>query len=214
MTENVPRPHRDEILHYRTKSPRPRGLHLSEEDGATVVTFPSPPEWLWAIQFAATLAMGLMQLSAAATMAAFVYRMARAAGTPELLSALRPLYYTTACFILAGVGWLAVAVYSWWSRRRGAWDARTLTATGTSLVLRCFGWGKMRQTVWPVETIDSIELRPIRGNLNWTRTVADLYIRFHKGRRRKFRLSTSDPRLPAQIAKSLCMALGLPLSHR
>jgi hypothetical protein len=69
----------------------------------------------------------------------------------------------------------------------------------------------MRERWWPVSEIAAIELRPVKGNLNWTRTVADLYIRRQNGRRLRFRLSSPNAQLPGQIATGLAAALQRPL---
>jgi hypothetical protein len=207
-------PQDDGVLNYRTKSRGPRRLHLSEEEGAVVVTFATPPEWLWVVQFAVQIAAGLMHFGAAMTLAALLFRMGRIIGTPVGLSSLKSLTFTVASFGLMGIGWFAAAGYSWWSRRRGAWEARTLTATHEALTLRWFGWLATRQTVWAATSIAGIELRLIKGNLNWKRTVADLYLRFHTGRRRRFRLSSPDRLLPERIARRLAETLGVPLRQK
>jgi hypothetical protein len=78
-----------------------------------------------------------------------------------------------------------------------------LTASREGLILSRLGIWRMRERRWPASEITAIELRPIRGNLNWRRTVADLYIRRQKGRPLHFRLSSADASLPARIAEQV-----------
>ena len=106
------------------------------------------------------------------------------------------------------VFWWGLAAYFWWKYRRWGRVPRVLGANDQGLALSRLGWRRMRQQIWPASDIKAIELRPVTGNLNWTRTVADLYIHRHKGRRLHFRLSSPDPQLPARIAEQLKSTLG------
>jgi hypothetical protein len=107
--------------------------------------------------------------------------------------------------------WWGIAAYAWWKYRRWGRVPRVLTASDEGLILSRPGWRRISERRWSIREIKAIELHPVWGNLKWKRTVADLYIQRHRGRRLRFRLSSPDPHLPSRIANQLKLKLGCPI---
>ena len=109
--------------------------------------------------------------------------------------------------------WIGIGAYTWWQFRRWGRVPRILTATPAGLKLSWLGWWRVRERHWPASEITAIEFWPVKGNLNWRRTVADLSITRRKGRRLHFRLSSREPELPEKIAIRIAGVLGVPSSR-
>jgi hypothetical protein len=101
--------------------------------------------------------------------------------------------------------------HSWWMYRRWGRVPRILTLSGNGLIFTRLGWHRMREKTWPINEITAIELRTVKFNLNWKRTVADLCFHRRTGRRLRFRLSSANAQLPNQIAQKF--GLGMGFSH-
>ncbi len=100
------------------------------------------------------------------------------------------------------------SVFSWRRYHRWGRVPRVLLANKDGLTLSYLGWFWMRRKHWPAGEITAIELRPVRGNLTWWRTAADLRILRQKRMPLSFRLSTSDSQLPGQITARIRSLLG------
>jgi hypothetical protein len=127
------------------------------------------------------------------------------------LAAARLVAEIVAQWGIAGICWCGFGLYEWWLFRRWGRVPRILSATREGLTLSRLGWWRMRERHWPATQINGIEFRQVKGNLNWRRTVADLYIRRHKGQRLHFRLSSPDKDLPRKIASRMADVLERPL---
>jgi hypothetical protein len=109
---------------------------------------------------------------------------------------------------LSALFWWSAGGFQLWQLYRWGTVPRVFEANRDGLVLSWLGWWRMRERRWPAAEVAAVEFRSVKGNLNWTRTVADLTLVFRNGRRRRFRLSSPDSELPGQVAKELASAIG------
>jgi hypothetical protein len=201
------------VLNYVSAINRPRVLTLELKAGAVRVTFPVLPKWVYISPSVFYSAAGLMYLAMGIGFVASMRRFSQQFHIPptsqpfffsrrfELEVLLQYCFYALCSWSFAG--------YQWWQLRRWGRVPRVLTASGEGLVLTRLGWFHMRERTWSVAEIARVELRPIKYNLNWTRTVAEMYIIRRKGRRLHYQLSSPDPLLPSKIAKQLANALAV-----
>lgn len=203
-------------LTYEVAPPTSRKLSLRREGDTVVITFPTQPTWAWFAAMAMQISVGLLKLCFAAAIAYQFHRLARFGPlSPDVTANVRRFEIST-CLFGAGSAavWWAMAAHTWWTYRRGAAGPKKLTATADGLVLRRFLWNRMRDKLWPASDVSQIEIRIVKGNLNWRRTAADLYVRLRTRRPLRFRLSSSDPEIPRQIAAALSAVLQKPLATR
>jgi hypothetical protein len=196
-------------------APAPRRLTVDENDGRVWVIFPVHPKWVYIFPIVMGFLLGAAKLAMAIWIVWFMWATGRKFHVPEpvLPKELRPFYMEI--FLSAGLAaacWWAAASYHCWLYRRWGRVPRVLTSSRDGLASSRLGSFRMIEEWWPANEISEIRLKPIRVNLNWTRTVADLYVRLNHGRRLRFRLSSPDPHLPQQIAKQVASALGRALS--
>jgi hypothetical protein len=204
------------LLNYLSPNESPRHLALKLDDEAVRVIFPVAPIWLTVSAMAIATFAGLAKI----VMAIWIVLAMRGVflqtpfpPTADALAFLRR--FELGAFASAApesIFWWSVAGFQWWKFRRYGRVPRVLTANHAGLALTWLGWCRMREKRWPAEEIAGIELWPVKGNLNWRRTVASLVVSLKNDRRRRFRLTSADPQLPNQIAKELSLALGCPLA--
>ena len=206
MTETHP------ILEYSPKLAPPRELTLEESDGHVRVIFAVAPTWIYLFPIVVGVMVGFMKLVGGLFIAVRLRQLMNGfRAVPSDIFAMRRL--TIEIVISASVlalFWWIIAAYEWWMYRRWGRVPRVLTASQKGLILSRLGWWRMRERMFPTSEIKAIELRPVKGNLNWKRTVTNLYIHRHKGWRLRFRLSSSDSQLPRRIAQQLTSKLGCP----
>jgi hypothetical protein len=208
------------ILGYSPRPSPPRHLTLVDSEGTISVIFGVPPKWVYLAPIVAPVLMGLFQLAMGVSIAAAIWQLARspvpappnatiAKQMQELDIATRHLALRAALYpSLAAFAWWSIAAYQWYMYRRWGRVPRVLSASERGLVLSRLGLWRMRERNWPPSQIKAVELRPLKGNLNWKRTVADLYIHRQRGRRLRFRLSSPNRQLPEQVARQLALTLG------
>jgi hypothetical protein len=192
----------------------PSRLRLEESDGSARIIFAVLPKWAYLLPIVFDFVIGLVHLAVDVAFAELVWSLTKVgpAPPPDLTAQVRRIYiYIFLVFGVNALGWCAAGVYHWWVYHRWGRVPRTLTANNQGLAVSRLTEWRMRERWWPVSEIAAIELRPVKGNLNWTRTVADLYIRRQNGRRLRFRLSSPNAQLPGQIATGLAAALQRPL---
>jgi hypothetical protein len=198
------------ILNYVSPTPPPGTLTLEESDGAARVIFVAPPTWVYMLLIVTWLTVGLVKAVAGILLARTVWQLVHRTGRLTSDQAVVVWRMVAGALTTAGISalcWWALAAYEWRMYHRWGRVPRVLTANDESLTLSRLGWWRMRQRVWPANDITAVELRPVKGNLLWKRTVADLYLFRRHGRRLRFRLSSPDPLLPGRIAQRLASAL-------
>lgn len=204
------------ILDYVTPSSAPlRRLTLDESNGSVRVVFPVFPRWIYILAIVLPILVGCVKFVGGIVVARMMWQMANGSGMPAAVYI--PLRRFAVQFLLEWSGmapiWWALAAYQWWMYYRWGRVPRTLLANREGLTFSRLGWWRIREQKWPADQITGVEFRLIKGNLNWRRTVADLYIHLRKGRRLPFRLSSPDQELPAKIARRVARALtreGVP----
>jgi len=205
------------ILDYATLERKaPRKLTLEEFDRSVRVIFAVAPQWLYQLAILMDFLVGLVKLVIGVSIFRMVWQLTYALRQPtrEQIVALR--HFGAEIFIPTGIGvlfWWALGAYHCRMYYRWGQIPRVLTANEHGLILSRLGWWHMQERRWPASEIATIELRPVRGNLNCKRTVSHLFIRLRNGRRLRFRLSTSVSLLPGRIAERLALALGCPLKE-
>lgn len=207
------------ILAYKSpERPPPRNLTLEEADGIVRVSFTVMPTWVYVLDIAMTFTVGLIKAAGGIAITYAAWRLVYRSGPPPNPGSVALFRFWATRYLLLAVAsawfWWIFAAYKLRRYRHWGRVPRVLTASAGRLVLTRLGWWRMRERTWPADEIAGIELRRIRGNLNWKRTVADLYIRRHKGRPLRFRLSSSDSALPGQIAERIASAIGRALVTR
>ena len=204
------------ILDYAPKPAPPRKLTLEESNGGVRVIFPVFPVWAYWVSIVLLIVVGLFRLMAGLVIGWAIWRSTNSLG-PSHPDTLREAHRLIAKIVILWTAeallFLGLGAYEWCMLHRWGRVPRVLTARSDSLVLSRLGWWRMRERTWPVSEISAIQFRPVKGNLNWKRTIADLYIRRRNARRLWFRLSSSDPQLPARIAEQLAFRLGCPMRH-
>jgi hypothetical protein len=191
-------------------NPTPRTLTLDESDGSVRVIFPTVPVWVYWFPICINVATGLLVLVDFLYMAIRFWRMAmkwpHASADLEHYLQREVFSGVTVAVVGATLFWGVAAVLLWTYRRFGR-VPRILAASEQSLTLSRLRWWRIRQRTWPASEIESIELKPVSGNLTWWRTVNDLVIHPRHGWRIRFRLSSLDSKLPNQIANRMASAL-------
>ena len=202
------------ILDYAPNPASPRKLTLEAGNDSVRVIFPVLPAWAYWLMIVLLIVVGLFRLTAGLVIGLAIWRTTNSLG-PSDPDTLREVHRLIAKIVILWTAeallFLGLAAYEWWKLHRWGRVPRVLTASNEGLVLSRLGWRRMRERTWPVGEISAIEFRPVKGNLNWKRTIADLYIHRRNGWRLRFRLSSSDPQLPDRIARQLALALGCPL---
>jgi hypothetical protein len=202
------------FLEYLAASDNPRRLTLKQADGVVAVVFPVAPTWLIFLGMIMTALAGLARSVIAIWVVVAMHSTLLQLGPPTPGKSLFLRRFELDALASAApesIFWWSCAGFQWWKFRRWGRVPRVLTASGDGLTKSWLGWWRMRERTWPVADIGHVELRPIRWNLNWRRTVADLYVYRRKKGRLFFRLSSADPQLPNQIAKELAKVLDRPL---
>jgi hypothetical protein len=209
------------ILNYVPPSATaPRKLTMDEADGRVRVAFAVLPKWMYVFQIVMSFLVGLIKIAMGILVVQTLWRMLYQIGPPNpepnpaLIHSARD--FAESLWISIGIAvffWWSFGAFEWWSYHRWGRVPRILTANNEGLSLSWLGWWRMRERKWPASEITAVELRPLRTNLNWTRTAADLYIHRRKGRRLRYRLSSSDSQLPSRIAERLLFVLDCPLSR-
>ena len=214
MTSNT-----NPILEYSATISPPRMLTLQEGDGEIQVIFPVSPMWVYWLPIYMGIALGVLKLAGAVFIVERIWslwsQMGKFGPLPSDASeALRRMVLEIilpACFV--ALFWWAFAAYKWWELQRWGRVPRVLTANERGLKMSRLGMFRMHERRWGRDEIKSIEFRPVRGNLNWRRTTADLYVHRREGWRLRFRLSSRDRELPSRIARLIANKLGLPLIY-
>jgi len=205
------------ILDYHpVEQPPPRQLTLEETSGCVRVTFAVNPKWVYILPIAQAVLIGCIKIAGALLIVRLLWQVTHGSGRPPSRD-IQFLARHIAATILVSAGvaaslWWTSAGYYWWMYRRWGRVPRVLRADLEGLSYSRLGWWSMRERRWPANEITCVEFRTIKRNLNWRRTVADLYIRRRDRRRLRFRLSSSDPRLPGLIAQRLALTIGCPLT--
>jgi hypothetical protein len=203
------------VLDYRQRNSNGGRLTLDHADGDVRVIFPVPRTWVYILPIAGGAALGLMKFAMGIWMALAMRRVllqTHGPPSPETMAFLHR--FEVGIFVDAGLSgsfWWGIAAFNWWKLRRWGRVPRILSASAGGLVWSRLGWLRMRERRWPCSEIAGIEIRPVKGNLAWWLTVADLNIRRRSGRRLRFRLFSRDQQLPEQIAAQLAHALECPL---
>jgi hypothetical protein len=196
------------------KQTPPRRLTLEESEGCVRVIFAVPPKWVCIVEIVIPAVTGVAILVVGIAIVRLLWLMLNELGPPppDLVADFRRVCVrATLCFGIPSLAYCGAAIFNWWTYRRWGRVPRVLAADNAGLALSRLAFWKMREQKWPASEITAIELRPVRGNLNWTRTVADLCIRRRQGRRLRFRLSSADSQLPGRIASRLSAMLCCPL---
>jgi len=201
------------ILEYSPQRAPPRTLTVEQSDDSVRVIFPVAPAWIYWFPIILGFVVGLAQLCLGLSLAELIWHWKRIGGLPpDIANEFRRI---STSMVISGTMqaffWWGLAAYAWWKYHRWGRVPRVLTANDEGLILSHLGWRRMSERRWPIGEIKAIELRPVWGNLNWKRTVADLYVERHCGRRLRFRLSSPDAHLPSCIANQLSLKLGCPI---
>jgi hypothetical protein len=202
------------ILSYIPPQAPPQTLTLEETDGQLRVIFSVSPKWAYIFQIVVCFVVGSVKLATGITIAWVVLR-GFSAGPMSAQNVALSRHLAMQILLFAAPSalfWWSIGTYELWMYRKWGRVPRVLTAGLEGLTLSHLGFWRMREKNWPASEFTAVEFRPIKRNLNWTRTVANLYIRRQKGRRLHFRLSSPDPQLPGQIAQRVAHTLGYPLT--
>jgi hypothetical protein len=202
--------------YYPTGEPLVK-LTLEEADGVVRVIFPVAPLWTYIVGIAVPATAGVIvilgMIAEIWMLRGIFYRPGFPSPPPSMALRLRAIENKEA--ISAGIYAVIMfvpTVYKWMMLRRWGRVPRVLSGDSNALNFSRLGWLGMRERRWQASDISSIELRPVKWNLTWKRTVADLYIRRRKRMLLFFRLSSTDPQLPRLIAEKMAMVLGCPLT--
>lgn len=201
------------ILNYSSpKREPPCELTLEESDGSVRIIFAVGPKWVYFFHIGSCFLTALAKAATLGVILFLIWKLNRTASLHQSLILLLKILQNYAWLLLAlaltPVIWSLLAIHYLHMYRHWGRVPRILTVNRENLVLSWLGFWRTRERRWPASEITAVELRPIRGNLNWRRTVADLYIRRQKGRAIHFRLSSADAALPARIAEQVRGVLG------
>jgi hypothetical protein len=196
-------------LNYASRQDEPaRRLRLEENIGTVRVVFPVPPTWTYICPIPIGFGVGSLYVA----IWLWSIRFLSLGPSSQQIAVIRhDLLLASVVFVVGAIFWSVSGAYAWRMYYRWGRVPRVLTAGGQGLTISRLGWWHMRERKWPVSEITAIKIRPVRGNLNWKRTVADLSVVLRTGRRLRFRLSSADALLPNQISERVAVALGRPL---
>jgi hypothetical protein len=195
----------------------PRKLTLEEEGGWACVTFAVRPKWMQILPIAVSVIGGLCGLIVMIIMARRTWRLFHEGHGPRPPSPYdisMMWYFLWRLFLEVGIPLLGLfieGVYKWRMYHRFGRVPLILTADHEGLFQSRLGFWRIEHRSWAADEITGIELRPVKGNLTPSRTVADLYIHRRTGWRLRYRLNSADSSLPGRIAHALAAALGCPL---
>jgi hypothetical protein len=202
------------VLDYDTPAPAPGALTLEELNGCVRVIFPVAPKWAYILTIVYLFFVGATKVIFGVYAVVIIRDLWH---SPSRTSPSDAIERRAILQIIVGVGisvavWWGLAGCKLWEYRRWGRVPRILTASKDALILTRLGFWKMRERSWAAVEITSIELKPIKGNLNRKRTLASLRVNRLNGRRLYFRLSSRDALLPGRIAEKLALTLGCPLA--
>ncbi len=197
-----------------SQPPPPRTLTLEEADGRMRVLFAVMPTWTYLLPIVIGLLIGTMKALAGVLLVRMLWRMTHAFHQPNpgVASTLGHwMFWIGFEFAVGALIWWIVATYHWWRYHRWGRVPRVVGIDEEWVTSSRLGLWRVREKRWPKDDFISVEFRPVRWNLNWKRTVAQLCIRRRAGWPLRFRLSSPDPELPGRIARRLACAIGCEL---
>lgn len=208
--------HNPPTIDYASQTKVPRTLTLDAIDGGVRVTFPVKSAWDWAGEILAPFAVGFMQLGAFLFSGTVIWMLTKHlnAVAANVVAGLRSsgtqLLETTGLWI--SISW-GIAAFNGWRYLRWRNVPRVLIATRDGIVLTRPGWIRLTERRWAPAEIEGIRLKIYRFNLNCKKTAADLFVDRLTGGTLRFRLSTKDAQLPAEIAQRIAMTIGCPFKQ-
>jgi hypothetical protein len=204
---------RDSILNYSDSCAQPpEQLTLEEGVGHVRIIFPVLPTWAYLLPVGVEIAAALMKTIVPFWLGYTIWGLYRVGGQPS--SAIKAQLWHMALVIAmplwaAAFFWWLCAILTWRRYRRWGRIPKILTMSNEGLELSYLGWRGMRHEHWSASEITAIELQPVRGNVTWWKTAADLRFLRASGRPLHFRLSSSDSQLPGKIAERVQSMLGV-----
>jgi hypothetical protein len=210
-------PQPDPVIEYAAHTSDIHTLRLEQNADAFRVIFPVKQTWVWIYEFILPLFLAFCKIATAIfIMMALWSTWALRMNTGMNGSSFQKITWRYSAEIIGATSlavafWIAVAAFNWRRYRKFAREPRLFLVNPQEIIDTRPGWLNMRQRHLPFTEIKDLRLKIYRLHFARNRTIADLIINRTKGFPIRFRLSTTDPTLPSEIARRIAEATGRPL---